>query len=196
MKKSIQLAVAVAVTIFLGPIKAATTSPKDVVDQFVKMDAEGERLTPEGWRQADALFVRPSEPPHTKVLLVIARHYAVSEATEKKNSPEFNMGYEEVGRIDTASLRFAPSNGGIETRSFVKYTIVSGDVNRSPETAKTTSHEGNKSSEWKIGGTQPPAMHLTAAAAIRYVIQMRDKISDPTVKKNADQTLAKLSLYR
>ncbi len=169
--------------------------PKDVVDQFVKMDVEGERLTPEGWRKADALFVKASEPPHSEVLIVIARHYAVSEATERKknNTAEFYMGYEEVGHIDVASLRFSPSNSGMETRSFDKYTVVSGDVNREP--AKTA-HEGNASSEWRINGTQPTAMHLTAATAMRYVTQMRDRTKDPAIEKNADQTLARLAPFR
>jgi hypothetical protein len=184
MKKSFLLAVAVAVPIFVGPIKAATISPKDIVDKFVKMDVEGERLTPEGWHQADALFVKSSEPPHTKVLLVIARHYAVSEATEKTektNRTEFYMGYEEVGRIDTTSLRFAPSNSGNATRSFDKYTVLL---------------EGNGSPEWRIDAAQPPAMHLTAEAAMRYVTQMRAKTTDPAIQKTADQTIKKLVPFR
>jgi hypothetical protein len=196
MNKSFQLAVAIAVTIFLGPMKAATISPKDVVDKFVKMDVEGERLSPEGWYQADALFVKSSEPPHPRVLVVIARRYAVSEVTEKAHTNEFYMGYEVVGRIDTTSLRFESSNSGIETRSFDKYTVVLADVNRAPETAKTTRHEGNASSEWRIDGTQPPAMHLTAAAAIRYVTQMGVKAADPVIQRNADLTIKKLVPFR
>jgi len=167
-------------------------SPKDIVEQFVKMDVEGERLTLEGWHRADALFTKPSKPPHPEVLVVIAKRYAVSAATDKANTTEYYMGYEEVGRIDTNSLRFAPSNSGIETRSFDKYTVVLSAVNRIPETAKANGHEGTASSEWRIDGTQPTAMHLTAAAAMRYVTQMRDKTKDPAIKKNANQTLAKL----
>jgi hypothetical protein len=196
MTKSFQLAIVLVFTIFLGYVKAAKMYPKDVVDQFVKMDVEGERLTPEGWRQADALFVKPSEPPHSKVLAVIARGYAVSRASEKTNSTEFYMGYEEVGRIDATSLRFAPSNTGTEVRSFVKYSVVSADVNGVTEAAQTTSHAGNTSPAWRIDGTQPPAMHLTAAAAIRYMTQMRSKATDPLVQKNADLTIEKLAPYR
>jgi hypothetical protein len=196
MTKSFQLAIALVFAILLGSMQAATMSPKDIVGQFVKMDAEGERLTPEGWHQADAFFVKPSEPPRSKVLVVIARGYAVSTAAEKTNSPEFYMGYEEVGRIDATSLRFAPSNTGTETRSFVKYSVVSADVNGVTDAAQTTSHAGNTSPAWRIDGTQPPAMHLTAAAAIRYITQMRSKATDPLIQKNADLTIKKLVPYR
>jgi hypothetical protein len=48
MTKSFQLAIGLAFTILLGSMEAATMSPKDIVDQFVKMDAEGERLMPRG----------------------------------------------------------------------------------------------------------------------------------------------------
>jgi hypothetical protein len=174
-------------------------SAKDVVDQFVKMDVEGERLTTEGWHQADALFVKPSEPPHAKVVLVIARRYAVSEATEKRkkaNTAEFYMGYEEVGRIDTTSLRLAPSNSGSETRSFDKYTVVLGDFNHASETPNATRQEGNASPEWRIDATQPPTMHLTAAAAMRYVTQMRAKTADAAIQKNADRTIKSLAPFR
>ncbi len=82
--------------------------------------------------------------------------------------------------IETASLRFAPSNARIETRSFDKYTTVVGDA----------------SSKWRIDGTQPLAMHLTATAAIHYVTQKRAETTDPIIQKNADLTLKKLVPYR
>ena len=39
-------------------------------------------------------------------------------------------------------------------------------------------------------------MHLTAAAAIRYITQMRSKATDPLIQKNADLTIKKLAPYR
>jgi len=180
MKRSFLLTVVVALAVFSGVVKASTKSPKDVVEQFVKMDVEGARLTPEGWHEADALFVKPSEPPQPKVLVVIAWRYAVSEAPDKGDKTQFLMGYEEVGRINTSSLHFAPSNSGDVMWSFDKYTVVS--------TATPF--------EWRIDGVQPVEMHLTANAAMRYVTQMRARTSDPAIQKNADQALAKLSRFR
>jgi hypothetical protein len=106
------------------------------------------------------------------------------------------MGYEELGRIDAISLRFTPSNSGTEARAFVKYTAVLADFTRASEAGKTTSHEKDTSSEWEIDGTQPPVMHLTAGAAIRYATQMRSRSTDPLLKKNADLTIKKLAPYR
>jgi hypothetical protein len=51
-------------------------------------------------------------------------------------------------------------------------------------------------SEWKIDGDQPTTMHLTAKAAIRYVTEKRAKTTDPEIRKNADQAIAKLMPYR
>lgn len=181
MRKTSKFVVAIAVMISLGPMRAATPSPKDVVDQFVKLDVKGERLSPEGWHRADALFAKPSQPPHTKTVMVIARHYAVSGDAGEADTT-FSFGYEEIGRIDAVSLIFVSLNNGIEARSFQTYRVVQSDVNHP--------------SEWKIDGIQPPAMHLTAEAAIRYVTVMRAKTADPMIKKNADRTLAKLAPYR
>jgi len=194
-----RLLIALIVASVIGATAQSSTdsrrSPRDDVDQFVKMDVEGARLTAEGWSQADALFVKRSEPPHPKFLRVIARQYAISESTEKAGTNEFYMGYEEIGRVDTASLRFVPSNSGIETRSFDKYHVVTSHVSHAPEAASETPHERNTSSEWRIDGTQPPTMHLTAAA-IRYVTEMRVETTDPRIRKNADITIKQLSPYR
>jgi hypothetical protein len=112
MNKSFLLTVVVALAVFPLVVKASTKPPKDIVEQFVKMDVEGARLTSQGWQEADALFVRPSEPPQPKVLLVIAWRYAVSDGPEKGNTADFYMGYAEVGRVSTSSLRpqWSPQN--------------------------------------------------------------------------------------
>jgi hypothetical protein len=180
MKRSFLLTVVVVVAVFSGLVRASAKSPKDIVEQFVKMNVEGTRLTPQGWHDADALFGKPSEPPQPKVIVVIAWRYAVSDWPTKENTAEFYMGYEEVGRLNTSSLHFAPSSSGDVMWSFSKYAVVL----------------ANLPLEWRIDGVQPTEMHLTADAAIRYVNQMRTKISDPTIQKNADQTLDKLSRFR
>jgi hypothetical protein len=44
---------------------------------------------------------------------------------------------------------------------------------------------------WQIQGS-PGLPWTTVNTAIRYVLEMRDKTSDPAIKKNTDQTLAEL----
>ena len=171
----------------------APPSPMQMVEQFVKMDVEGLRLTPQGWHKADALFSRPGNPSQPKVLIVIGRHYAVSRAA-RGNMEEFYVGYEEVGRID-ASLHFEPTIAAVETRSFEKYTVVLMSA-RPLETGGETKIEAGARHEWRIDGGQPAEMHLTAVTAMRYVSRMRAETANPILKKNAEQTIAKLRQYK
>jgi hypothetical protein len=160
------------------------------VDLFVKMDVEGARLTPEGWHRADALFAKHGKASQPKVLIVIASRYAVSEKMRNENTAEYYMGYEEVGRIDISSLRFSPSNGGIEMRSFDKYIVVLTDSDQ------IAGADRSEPAEWRIEGGQPVAMHVTAETAIHFVTRMNDKTTDHAIKKNAQLSLAKLSRFR
>src|SRR5438105_9889294 len=45
---------------------------------------------------------------------------------------------------------------------------------------------------WKIE-VPPLESHLTVNSAIHYATEIRDKASDPVIKKNADETLVKLA---
>src|SRR5437667_4384963 len=150
--------------------RASAQTAKELVQQFVIFDVEGKRLTPEGWYKADALFARASQPSPNTNIVVIATHYAVSEATNGLATTEFYMGYEEIGRVDS-SLRFVR-----------KYNVV-------------RTEKANGSVKWKIEGSQPTEMHLIPEAAIRYLVEMRGKANDSTVRKNASQAIAVLRKY-
>ncbi len=160
--------------------QAPALNPKETVERFARLDAEGTRLTANGWRETDGLFVETSERRKPKTLFVIAGNYAVSEAPERSAPPKFLVGYEELGYIDNSSLAFTPTNGG-PTRRFDSYTVVQLEVT---------------SKQWKIKGSQPTTVHLTARAAIAYVRRKRSETSDPETQSNADQTLSRLRLYR
>ena len=60
----------------------------------------------------------------------------------------------------------------------------------------TAGKNGSASSDWRIEGAQPMEMYLTADSATRWVTQLRDKATDPAVRRNADQTIVKLKPYR
>src|SRR5438270_13832882 len=53
-------------------------SPKEVVEEFWKLETEGGRLTPEGWLNADIFFVRPEPLPRKKIIEVISAKYKYS----------------------------------------------------------------------------------------------------------------------
>jgi len=174
-----------------GSIKSA----KEVVQRFVSMDVEGARLNSQGWHKADTFFARPSEPPQQKTIVVIAKHYGLSEGTIKGNMAEYSLGYEELGQI-TSLLQFVVSNSGVETRSICKYNLILTDDNRRPVSDEKTAKEMDAALEWRIEGAQPAEMHIGVDAAVRYLTEMREQTKDPIAKKNADKGLAMLKSYR
>ena len=174
---------ATAVSLLSGGEAALQRSPKEVVDQFVKMDVHGDRLKPEGWHAAERLFTKTSEPLRPSTIVVIATHYGVSLAPGEGNKNEFYFGYEKIGQIDTILLRFSQMTNGNEVRTFEKFMVVANE-----------GVHGTKG--WKIDGSQPATIHLTAKAAIAYVTEMSKRATDSKVKKNAEQAIARLSLYQ
>ena len=182
MKMSSLLWAAITLPLFLGCMASQVASQKEVVQQFVNLDVEGLRLAPQGWMQADALFTRHTEPSPPKFVVVIARRYAVSEHSTRKDY--FVFGYDDIGHIDSSTLRFTPTHVAGVRWSYKGYAVV-------PRAA----NEGSAST-WLIDGAQPQEMYLPANIAIRWVSQVRGKTSDPTIRKNSDQTIAAIRAYR
>ena len=171
------VAIVAAAVAFVLPAVTSTKSPKDVVERFMKMDAKGLRLTPDGWQNADALFVTSTEPFRPDFVTVIAPNYQASTMTGGPDTTVF-VGYEEVGKVDTALLRFSKVNNRM-MKEFDKYTVVLTDAR-----------------EWKIAGSQPKVMHLTPTAAMRYIEDRSTKVSDPKIKKNAAESLKTLAPFQ
>jgi hypothetical protein len=179
------LTVAIVAGLSLGYAETRTSSAKDIVEQFVKIDIEGLRLTGQGWGQADALFTKHTEPSQPKFLVVIGRHYGVSQDMTRKDY--FAFGYDDIGHIDTATLRFKLTPVVPMVMHWYKGYAV---------TRAGAEQNGSLPAEWRIEGAQPGEMYLTAEAATRWLTQMRDKNTDHAIQRNADQTIAKLKPYR
>ena len=188
-----ELIVALVIAFFSVPVTPSTPAPEEVVDQFVRMDLEGVRLTPEGWRKADAFFVEHSDPFCPRVLIIIGRNYAISKPTVDAHTNEFVFGYEEVGRLDTSSLRFSPTITGIETRSGDSFTVV--NVRQNLDRDESAKKDKPDILQWKIAGAQPKVMHLTAKAAIHYLTQVRAKTSDRASQSKANEAISRLVPY-
>jgi hypothetical protein len=159
----------------LTGVHSGAQPPIDVVRQFVRLDTEGRRLTVDGWRAADQLLTDHSTPPQEKRIVVIAKHYKVSESGLPANTAYY-LGYWQIGRLDSA-LRFHPFASRIETRFGDKFAV-----------QKT-------GAGWKIRGSQPREMHLTPSAAIRYLTEI-GKRSSAAIKSNAAKSLATLKRYQ
>jgi hypothetical protein len=170
--------------------KTDAKSPKEVVEQFVKMETEGGRLTPDGWREASAYFVHPSPfTPDAKVVL-IGKSYSVWDPMKMPSgtttvSVEINL----LGQLDSA-LRFTPP-----TRRFYKnsryFNLILTDRHLELGGKGEKSKEVTGPERWMIDGPSDTLM-LNIVTAIRYVSEARDKATNPSMKKNADSTLIRL----
>jgi len=89
-----------------------TKGPKQVVEEFLAMETNGGRLTPEGWHQADAFFARPAPEPSGRRIVVISPNHSVYETWTKGDQAEVYNDCEGLGRIDTA-LRYTPPESGV-----------------------------------------------------------------------------------
>ena len=170
---------------------AQPTPPKEVLERYFQMEANGQRLSPKGWRQADTFFFKPVLPPKDKQITVIYKDYSVWEPVMKGSTAELTVGYLPVGKID-AALRFTPAQ---YYKEGVTYRLVLTDKHWELGTGDTPAKEVTGPLAWRIEG--PVAMlWITSDSAIKYVKEMFDKTNDPQIKQNAKKTLKVLQQHR
>jgi hypothetical protein len=152
--------------------------PKEVLQEFVKMELEGARLKPEGRRNAEHLLVRPiTALPDT--IDIVSDEFQIHETPPTKGSVKLDLYFPYFyGWLDSA-LRFktaphtARGNGLLREGINAAYVLVPAD------------------GSWRI--ENPPSFTMISlATATRYVTEARNNTADPAIKKNALDTLAKL----
>jgi len=159
-------------------------SPKQVVEAYLALETRGGRLSKAGWTRGDNFFANPVPMPVQRRVVVISDHYAVYETSVNEDRAEVSNDYEDLGRIDSTLHYTAPPPG------FLKTTV----IYHLAKTSKLSSRAA-ETLAWKI--TDPSTtLWLNRETAMRYVLDTRDKTSDPTVRKNADQTLATLRRHQ
>ena len=52
------------------PASPQQQSPRDVLDQFCELDAQGKQLTPGGWNKVARLFVAPGAPRRERIIVI------------------------------------------------------------------------------------------------------------------------------
>lgn len=161
-------------------------SPKKVVESFWKFETEGGRLTPEGWSKASSFFVRPVSPPSKKKISVIYKDSTISDPIIKGSTAHITVEILPQGQIDS-TLRFTPSES---YKAGLVYNLLLTDKHWELG-SDGTPKEMTGPPEWRIEDTAS-TLWLSIDAAIHYVTDVRDKTTDPSIKKNADQTLTKL----
>jgi len=173
-------------------------SPREVVERLWSMAMEGDLLKPDKEGRTARLFTQPGEVPKTRKFRVISNSYWVDRPQFQGTTARVDVGYDEIGSIDSA-LRFtpAPSSGDpCMIKMAVGYELVFGPSYTKMFAAdgKTLLEEKAGYPEWRIKGS-PPAPWTTVNTAIRYVLERRRKATDPTIRQNADKTIATLLRY-
>lgn len=183
-----------------GSAPADINSPKDVVQDFWKLETSGGRLTDSGWHDASRFFVRmtPSAGPSKKVIHVTrpAGTARVEETARTESWAEVSVSPYVLGEIGP-SLQFTstPERGaygvvllGWTTETFhvvltsEQWTInVDGGRNR----------ETDRPPKWLIDCDRNE-LWIDKYVAIRYVTEMRDRSTDAAIRRHADETLATL----
>lgn len=163
-------------------------SPKQVVDRFCKMQADGMSLSREHWDEFNSMAIYPHPwQDHGQGIISIVKSYIVNDVVEHGDSAKVSVDYTVWGDLFTSSFRF-----------FRKEGLALGEpVKRNePLALKFSDKVGQSWDEtkvplrWRIGGTS--GTYVSVDAAIRYVTEMRDKLNDPVLKYNADRTLVAL----
>jgi len=161
-----------------------------LVRRYEKLIAAGDLLTPAGWRRASELFEKSNPYPPSGDIYVVSTGGVVGEDWVKADRAQVETKWDDnYGTIDSA-LRYKPPSPSGRIAMAQTFSLVlthakpAGSGNGAPPTTSLPA-------EWKFEGD----LHIRSAtvyAAIRYVQRMRDRSTDPVIRKNAARTIAAL----
>ena len=165
--------------LWVAECTAVTDSPKQVMEQFVRMEVEGKRLTPQGWKQLSAFFVHPDQIATRPKIFVIGGSLTVWDAVPQSVRGRVRVDVEVVpkGHIDSQAS-FLPIGQNFQKSSIIFYL--------------TCNDPDSADGKWRIEGPNDVVM-LNVAAAIDYVKRVAKESKDQMVRKNASNTLEHLS---
>lgn len=169
-------------------------APTEVVDSLWQSGAVGELLTNEGWeRAAKEFFVGPSLAPGNKTVLIVSNYWGPPVEQIVGDSATVEVGYVVAGRVDSM-LRYTGPTASKAMKTVMRYRLVSApeySVMYASDGKTILSRKPTGCRIWQIEGSLG-APWATVNAAIRFVLEVRGSTSDLSIKKNADETLAKL----
>jgi hypothetical protein len=180
-----------AKTLLAQAVHDKIISPKELIDEFVKIETTGGRLSAHGRRETCNFFVRASPYGAHPRILVIGPDYLVWEAFPVSNGKtQIAVEIEPKGFID-ASLKFVPlSHHFMKNSAFYNLVFAAADL-RSNSECKSSKDMGD-SKHWMIDGPNDVIM-ITSDIAIHYLEVERDRPADPALKKNASDAISQLS---
>jgi len=169
-------------------------SPRDVLTEFCAMDAEGTRLTTDGWYEAGQLFIKP-RPPYRDNIIVI-KDFGVSLPSMNGKRALLYVEYLYLGQLDSR-LRFSrlPDLPPGPAKVRIDYHLVLTDKHWRAARDGGTATEERGPVEWRIEDSEPQP-HITVETAIHYLIGLRDTAVDESARKSADSAIAVLKLQK
>lgn len=175
-----------------APQEGSVNSPSETVEELWIMASAGELLTPGGWQSASGFFTEPLPPPKSVILVVSNLWGPAGPAKTNGHDTVVTVGCWEWGTIDSA-LRFTPAPKTNAIKEGRGYHLVFAPTHaRTLKNGKLVQGEATGyPMTWQI--LHPlDTPFTTVNSAIRYILEKRDKTSDPVIKQNADKTLAAL----
>jgi hypothetical protein len=160
-----------------------------LVRQYEKLIAAGDLLTAAGWKRASELFEKSNPYPPSGDIYVVSTDGVVGEDWVKADRAQVETKWDDnYGTIDSA-LRYKPPSPSGRIAMAQMFSLVlthaqpAGSGNSTPLT--------EPAAEWKFEGDLR-IRSTTVPAAIKYVKRMRDRSTDPAIRKNAARTIAAL----
>jgi len=166
---------------------APLESAQAALQRFCDMEVAGKGLSPEGWNEMAGVLLH-SGPPNRRKLIVV-KDFVVSKPIVKNDRAELYVEYIYLGQLNSSFARYLQvipglPRGPIKVR--VEYSLV-----------RTSRGDGRSfSPTWKIERSSegpPERLHISVAAAISYLNQLRDQERNPVIKRNAKQSIATLN---
>ena len=174
--------------------RPALGSPEEVLDKYYKMVNDGDLLTRDGWNRAARLFVKTNPRPKDEGIFVITGFpLGNGPMTVKGDQAEADQKWvDTLGTIDSA-FRFHPPPKAQQEFEFTMFVfhLVRTEKHWQILADGISEKEVSGPPEWRIEES-PSIRWASRKAAIRYVTEMRDKTTDPAIRDNADETIAKL----
>jgi hypothetical protein len=186
--------------------KSDCDRPKEIVERVWKLATEGDLLTAEGWdKMARGVFVYPAPslgskftlmpPQGGQAIRVMSNDWGIVGCTTEGNTAKVVVEYYDAGSVDE-TLRYTPGKEPPPLgKSEMLFTLVFApghwETYKSDGTGLRIAEVKTTSPGWRIQSPQGPRW-TTVNTAIRYVLETRDHVQYPAIKRNADLTLAKL----
>ena len=197
MGRQLNLVIVLGLTVIASSCKphvAPQKSPREVVEQFYKLETQGRWLGSEHWDELKDYSgeIPVWSPPEAISVLQTYRVTNLQRQTGNKGEAKFraDVEFKVWGTIDPF-LQFALARDGrdggspIGERTNDTFALQDWYVNRSTEPQKVEKSR----LRWRIT-MFPRVPRVDVPTALRYVAEMRAKSKGPFMQYNADQTLA------